>query len=84
MAGLAGSGFAVKVCRSIYDTNGDGFKETITLFKEGKACCQTEDRNRDGKPDIKFFFNAKKQKERVESDTQQFGTIWGSNLDYFI
>jgi antitoxin component YwqK of YwqJK toxin-antitoxin module len=67
---ICSEGLPVKV---IYDTNGDGFKETITLFKEGKACCQTEDRNRDGKPDIKIFFNAKKQKERVESDTQQFG-----------
>jgi antitoxin component YwqK of YwqJK toxin-antitoxin module len=27
----------------MYDADGDGFKEVITLFKDGKACRQTED-----------------------------------------
>jgi antitoxin component YwqK of YwqJK toxin-antitoxin module len=65
-------GLPVKV---IYDANGDGFKETITLFKEGKVCRQTEDCNRDGKPDVTICFNAKEEKERVESDTNLNGRI---------
>jgi antitoxin component YwqK of YwqJK toxin-antitoxin module len=60
------AGLPVKV---IYDADGDGFKETITLFKEGKACRQTEDRNRDGRPDVTIYFNAKEEKEQVEMDT---------------
>jgi len=65
-------GLLVKV---IYDADGDGFKETITLFEEGKACRQTEDCNRDGKPDVTIYFNAKEEKERVESDTNLNGRI---------
>ena len=65
-------GLPVKV---IYDADGDGFKETITLFEEGKACRQTEDCNRDGKPDVTIYFNAKEEKERVESDTDLNGRI---------
>jgi antitoxin component YwqK of YwqJK toxin-antitoxin module len=60
------AGLPVKV---IYDADGDGLKENITLFKDGKVCRQTEDRNQDGKPDVTIYFNAKEEKERVESDT---------------
>jgi antitoxin component YwqK of YwqJK toxin-antitoxin module len=65
-------GLPVKV---VYDADNDGFKEVITLFKDGKACRQTEDRNQDGKPDITIFFNAKEEKQRVESDTNLNGRI---------
>ena len=65
-------GLPVKVT---YDADNDGLKETITLFKDGKVCRQTEDRNQDGKPDVTIYFNAKEEKERVESDTDLNGRI---------
>ena len=65
-------GLLVKV---IYDADGDGLKETITLFKDGKVCRQTEDRNQDGKPDVTIYFNAKEEKDRVESDADLNGRI---------
>jgi antitoxin component YwqK of YwqJK toxin-antitoxin module len=65
-------GLPVKVT---YDADGDGLKETITLFKDGKVCRQTEDRNQDGKPNVTIYFNAKEEKERVESDVDLNGRI---------
>ncbi|MBW1926948.1 MAG: hypothetical protein JRI35_07135 [Deltaproteobacteria bacterium] len=61
--------------RVIYDADGDGFKETVTLFEEGRACRQTEDLNRDGRPDVTIYFNAREEKERVEMDTDLNGRI---------
>jgi antitoxin component YwqK of YwqJK toxin-antitoxin module len=59
----------------VSDIDGDGFKETITLFKNGKIRRQTEDRNQDGKPDITTWFDEKGKKERIESDTNLNGKI---------
>jgi antitoxin component YwqK of YwqJK toxin-antitoxin module len=57
----------------IYDADGDGFKETVTLFEKGKASLQTQDNNKDGKADVRIYFNAKEEKDRVESDTDLDG-----------
>ena len=57
----------------VFDSDGDGFKETVTLFKKGKVALQTQDNNKDGNADVKIYFNAKEEKERVESDTKLNG-----------
>ena len=72
IAGTIHAGLPVKV---IYDADGDGFKETVTLFEEGRACRQTEDLNRDERPDVTIYFNAGEEKERVEMDTDLNGRI---------
>jgi len=38
-------GVAVKM---VHDGDGDGFKKTATLFKNGKASLQSQDTNKDG------------------------------------
>jgi antitoxin component YwqK of YwqJK toxin-antitoxin module len=58
-----------------YDADGDGFMETISFYKEGKIFLQTQDKNKDGKPDVKIFFNQKEEKERVEKDEDGDGKV---------
>lgn len=59
--------------RVTLDGDGDGFHENVTILKRGKLHLQSTDRNRDGKPDTRIFFNAKEKKERIESDTDLDG-----------
>ena len=49
-----------------YDTKGDGFLDQLSFFEKEKICLQTYDENKDGKPDIKVFFNKKEGRKRVE------------------
>ncbi len=51
------------------DADGDGFFETVCFYKNGIKHLQTQDQNRDGTADVKIYFNAKEEKQRVESDT---------------
>jgi antitoxin component YwqK of YwqJK toxin-antitoxin module len=58
-----------------YDADGDGFMEIISFYKEGKMSLQTHDENKNGKPDVKIFFNQKEEKERVEKDEEGNGKV---------
>ena len=48
--------------------HGDG-----SLYKGGKPVMQTEDKNRDKKPDVWVYFNEKGEKEKVEIDSRLKG-----------
>ena len=55
--------------REEYDEDQDGFMETTTSYKEGLRWLQTRDKNKDGKPDERIYFNRKEEKKKVEQDT---------------
>ncbi len=67
--------------RVLHDADGDGFKETLTFFKNGTPCLQTQDNNADGKADAKLHFNGKGEKVKAESDLDLNGKI--DNWEYY-
>jgi antitoxin component YwqK of YwqJK toxin-antitoxin module len=38
--------------RAVQDANGDGYRETVFDYRKGRLVSVTEDRNKDGKPDV--------------------------------
>ncbi len=57
------------------DSDNDGHLDTVVSYEAGRMVRQTRDNNRDGKPDLHFWFDRDGQRRKVESDSDTDGRI---------
>ena len=57
------------------DSDRDGVRETVVTYRNGRPFVQTVDANQDGKAELRIFYNAGGQTERIEKDLSMDGSM---------
>lgn len=57
------------------DTDNDGRLDTVVDYEKGRMVRQTRDKNQDGQPDLRFWFDRDGRRRKAESDSDFDGSV---------